>query len=248
MGTCAFSTWAPNIVGELGLCHDVIARCTVMPDFGQSLSNSVHRIHFLFSYTSDITCSFPVNGKFTPQQRLIYEAVLASSRAVMKALKPGVSWTDMHLLAEREALEAMKAGGLLVGDVNEMMKARLGAVFMPHGLGHFLGLDVHDVHGYPADGPARSDQPGLRSLRTARVMAPRMVLTIEPGIYFGEYNLDTALADPELSRFLVADVINQYRGFGGVRIEDDIAITDDGMELMTQVPRTVEEIEKIMAK
>jgi len=199
-------------------------------------------------YTSDITCSFPVNGKFTPQQRLIYEAVLASSRAVMKALKPGVSWTDMHLLAERVALEAMKAGGLLVGDIDEMMKARLGAVFMPHGLGHFLGLDVHDVHGYPADGPARSDQPGLRSLRTARVMAPRMVLTIEPGIYFGEYNLDTALADPELSRFMVADVINQYRGFGGVRIEDDIAITDDGMELMTQVPRTVEEIEKIMAK
>jgi len=199
-------------------------------------------------YTSDITCSFPANGKFTSKQRVIYEAVLASSRAVMKALKPGVSWTDMHLLSERVSLEALKAAGLLVGDVDEMMKVRLGAVFQPHGLGHFLGLDVHDVHGYPTTGPPRSDEPGLRSLRTARTMAPRMVLTIEPGIYFGEYNLDTALADPELSRFMVADVINQYRGFGGVRIEDDIAITDDGMELMTDVPRTVEEIEKIMAE
>ena len=200
------------------------------------------------SYTSDITCSFPANGKFTPKQRLIYEAVLASSRAVMKALKPGVSWTDMHLLAERVALEALKAGGLLVGDVSQMMDARLGAVFMPHGLGHFLGLDVHDVHGYPAAGPPRSSEAGLRSLRTARVMAPRMVLTIEPGIYFGEYNLDTALADPVKSQFLVAEKINEYRGFGGVRIEDDIAVTENGMELMTDVPRTVEEIEKIMAK
>ena len=130
-----------------------------------------------------------------------------------------------------------------------MMQSRLGAVFMPHGLGHFLGCDVHDVHGYPEHGfPERSDQPGLRSLRTARSMQPRMVLTIEPGIYFGDYNLDTALANPDHSRFLVPEMIDQFRGFGGVRIEDDIAITEDGMELMTDVPRTVEEIEKIMAK
>ena len=166
----------------------------------------------------------------------------------MKALKPGVSWTDMHLLSERVSLEALRAGGLLRGDVDEMMRVRLGAVFQPHGLGHFLGCDVHDVHGYPEDGPPRSVEPGLRSLRTARTMAPRMVLTIEPGIYFGDYNLDQALANPEQSRFLVPEMINQYRGFGGVRIEDDIVITDDGMELMTQVPRTAEEIEKLMAK
>jgi len=200
-------------------------------------------------YTSDITCSFPANGKFTAHQKLIYNAVLAASRAVMVALKPGVSWTDMHLLAERVSLEALKEGGLLKGEVDEMMQSRLGAVFMPHGLGHFLGCDVHDVHGYPEHGfPERSDQPGLRSLRTARSMQPRMVLTIEPGIYFGDYNLDTALANPDHSRFLVPEMIDQFRGFGGVRIEDDIAITEDGMELMTDVPRTVEEIEKIMAK
>jgi len=198
-------------------------------------------------YTSDITCSFPANGKFTAKQRLIYEAVLSASRAVFTALKPGVSWKDMHLLAERKALEALKAGGLLTGEVDDMMKNRLGAVFMPHGLGHFLGLDVHDVHGYPEGGIERSTEPGLRSLRTARVMEPRMVLTIEPGIYFGDYNIDTALANPEQSRFLVPDVINQYRGFGGVRIEDDVVVTDDGMELLTDVPRTVEEIEKLMA-
>ena len=167
----------------------------------------------------------------------------------MAALKPGVSWKDMHLLAERVSLEALEAGGLLTGDVDEMMAARLGAVFMPHGLGHFLGLDVHDVHGYPEGGghPGRPAEPGLRSLRTARTMESRMVLTIEPGIYFGDYNLDTALADPALSRFMVPEVIARYRGFGGVRIEDDIVITDDGMELMTDVPRTVDEIEKIMS-
>lgn len=88
-----------------------------------------------YCYSSDITCSFPVNGKFTPDQKIIYEAVLRSNRAVMAALKPGVAWTDMHLLAERTILEDLKKHGLLTGDVHAMMEARLGAVFMPHGLG-----------------------------------------------------------------------------------------------------------------
>uniref|UniRef100_K1PLN4 Xaa-Pro dipeptidase n=1 Tax=Magallana gigas TaxID=29159 RepID=K1PLN4_MAGGI len=200
-----------------------------------------------YCYASDITCSYPANGKFTDKQRGIYEAVYKSSRAVMKALKPGVSWVDMHLLADRVHLEELKKLGLLKGDVEEMMKVRLGAVFMPHGLGHFMGIDTHDVGGYP-EGVERSDKPGLKSLRTAREVKPRMVLTIEPGVYFIDVLLDAALRDPQQSQFMCREVIDQYRGFGGVRIEDDVAVTDDGMELLTCVPRTVEEIEAWMAE
>lgn len=198
-----------------------------------------------YCYTSDITCSFPVNGKFTDKQRKIYEAVLGASRAVMAQVKPGVSWPDMHRLANRKQLEALKEIGILKGDVDEMIKVHLGAVFFPHGLGHFMGLDVHDVGGYP-EGTERIDEPGIRSLRTARILEENMVLTIEPGIYFIDPVLDGALNNPEQAVFINADVLQEYRGFGGVRIEDDIIVTADGMELMTQVPRTVEEIEAHM--
>lgn len=90
----------------------------------------------------------------------------------------------MHLLAERVILEELKAAGILIGEVDEMLEARIGAVFMPHGLGHFLGLDVHDVGGYLGDAVARSTLPGLKSLRTTRLLKERMVITIEPGCYF----------------------------------------------------------------
>ena len=102
-----------------------------------------------YCYASDITCSFPANGKFTPEQKGIYNAVLKSNRAVMSAAKPGVCWVDMHKLAERVVLEELCKVGIIKGDVEAMMKVRLGAVFMPHGLGHFMGIDVHDVGGYP---------------------------------------------------------------------------------------------------
>lgn len=138
-----------------------------------------------FGYAADITCTFPVSGKFTPDQKLIYEAVLKANFAVAEAAKPGVSWVDMHLLANRVLLEELKAGGLLKGDVQEMINAGLGAIFQPHGLGHLLGLDVHDVGGYLSRNPARPTAPrGAEKLRTARVLRERMVLTIEPGCYF----------------------------------------------------------------
>jgi len=98
-------------------------------------------------YCSDITCSFPVSGQFSADQRLVYEAVLAAQHAVFALLKPGVEWTAMHRRAERALLEKLTAGGLLRGDVDAMMAAHMGAVFMPHGLGHLLGLDTHDVGG-----------------------------------------------------------------------------------------------------
>ncbi|XP_073710001.1 xaa-Pro dipeptidase [Misgurnus anguillicaudatus] len=200
-----------------------------------------------YCYSSDITCSFPANGKFTPDQKAIYEAVLKSSRTVMAAMKPGVKWTEMHRLADRVHLEELVKIGIVRGDVDEMLKVHMGAVFMPHGLGHLLGIDVHDVGGYP-EGTERVDEPGLKSLRMGRVVEERMVLTVEPGIYFINHLLDKALNSPDQCKFINNDVLARFRGFGGVRIEDDIAVTADGVELLTCVPRTVEEIEAFMAE
>ncbi|KAM7014777.1 xaa-Pro dipeptidase [Tautogolabrus adspersus] len=200
-----------------------------------------------YCYSSDITCSFPANGKFTADQRAIYEAVLKSSRTVMAAIKPGVKWTDMHRLADRVHLEELVKIGIVTGSVEDMLKVHLGSVFMPHGLGHLLGIDVHDVGGYP-EGLERVNEPGLKSLRMGRLVQERMVLTVEPGIYFINHLLDEALANPAQSCFINNQVLARFRGFGGVRIEDDIAVTHDGIELLTCVPRTVEEIEAFMAE
>ncbi|XP_048646928.1 xaa-Pro dipeptidase isoform X2 [Marmota marmota marmota] len=197
-------------------------------------------------FASDITCSFPANGKFTEDQKAIYEAVLRSCRAVMSTMKPGVWWPDMHRLADRIHLEELARIGILQGSVDAMVEVHLGAVFMPHGLGHLLGLDVHDVGGYP-EGVERIDEPGLRSLRTARHLEPGMVLTVEPGIYFIDHLLDQALADPAQACFFNREVLQRFRGFGGVRIEEDVVVTESGIELLTCVPRTVEEIEACMA-
>jgi len=185
---------------------------------------------------------------FTEKQKIVYNAVLKANRAVFAACRPGVAWADMHLLANRVLLEELLSAGILRGSVTEMMSVNLaGRLFQPHGLGHFMGCDVHDVGGYLEGHPERATIPGLRSLRTARVLQANMVLTIEPGCYFIDFLIDRALADPELSQFIVADRLNEYRGQGGVRIEDDVIITETGAELMNQVPRTVEEIEGWMA-
>ncbi|XP_072574451.1 xaa-Pro dipeptidase [Paramormyrops kingsleyae] len=199
-----------------------------------------------YCYSSDITCSFPANGKFTDDQKAIYEAVLKSSRAALAAIKPGVLWPDMHRLTDRVQLEELVKIGILKGSVDDMLKAHMGAVFMPHGLGHLMGIDVHDVGGYP-EGVVRIDEPGLKSLRMGRAVLERMVLTVEPGIYFIDHLLDQALASPAQQCFIDRDVLARFRGFGGVRIEDNIAVTAGGVELLTCVPRTVQEIEEFMA-
>jgi len=201
-----------------------------------------------YCFCSDITCSYPANGKFTEKQKVIYNAVLRASKAVIDALKPGVSWIAMHKLANRITLEDLVKAGILKGDVDEMMKVNLaGRCFQPHGLGHFIGNDVHDVGGYLEGHPPRQEGLGLKNLRTARDLKENMVVTVEPGCYFIDHVLDNALTDPEIGKFFVKEKIEEYRGFGGVRIEDDIIITKDGCEVMSIVPRTVEDIEMWMA-
>nr|GEZ78048.1 xaa-Pro dipeptidase [Tanacetum cinerariifolium] len=196
-------------------------------------------------YASDITCSFPVNGKFTSNQRLIYNAVLDAHDAVISIMKPGVNWVDMHKLAEKVILEALKKGSLIVGDVDEMMVERLGSAFMPHGLGHLMGLDTHDPGGY-LQGAERPKEAGLRSLRTSRDLIDGMVITVEPGCYFIDALLVPAMESPKTSKFFNHEEITKFRGFGGVRIESDLYVTSDGCVNMTKVPRKIEDVEAVM--
>lgn len=203
-----------------------------------------------YGYASDITCSYPLSGKFTDKQKNIYNAVLSANRAVMDAVKPGVSWVDMHLLANKVVLQNLLDFGLLNGSVDELIEQNVGAIFQPHGLGHLIGIDVHDVGGYlklPSC-PARPTKPGFKNLRTARVLKENMVLTIEPGCYFITALIEKALNDEKISHFFDKKVLDEYKNFGGVRIEDVVIIKASGAENLVNVPRTVEEIEKWMSK
>ncbi|KAH9801235.1 AMP N domain-containing protein [Citrus sinensis] len=193
-------------------------------------------------YGSDITCSFPVNGKFTSDQSLIYNAVLKAHNAVINAMKPGVCWVDMHKLAEKIILESLKKGGVMVGNVDEMMAARLGAVFMPHGLGHFLGIDTHDPGGYP------KILHCCCPLDIALLLYfDVVVITVEPGCYFIDALLVPAMENESTSKFFNHEVIGRFKDFGGVRIESDVLVTANGSKNMTSVPREISDIEAIMA-
>ena len=200
-------------------------------------------------YVSDVTSTVPVNGVFDDRQKGIYNIVLDANREVFKNAKPGVSWLDMHLLAEKIILEGLQKIGLLSGDyeVEDMLRDRVAYYFMPHGLGHLMGIDVHDVGGYLSFTPPRSKEVGLSSLRTARYLEKNMILSDEPGIYFIPYLLEKGFSDEKVSKYFVQDKIKEYYDFGGVRIEDDILITDVGcVNLTAGLPRTTEEIEKAM--
>jgi len=200
-------------------------------------------------YASDITCSFPANGKFTEDQKMIFECVQAMQFAVLDALKPGVEWVEMHGLAYRVGLEKLVEGGLLKGEVEEMMKENVMSSFMPHGLGHFMGLDVHDVGGYPSGkGLKRDERRGFKSLRTGRRMEVGMVITVEPGVYFIDLLMDELVKEERLSKFVDVEMLeSRFRGFGGVRLEDDVVIVEGGVRNLTRAPRTVEDVEGVMA-
>lgn len=196
-------------------------------------------------YASDVTRTYPANGRFTDEQAAVYQTVLNALNSVINDIKPGVKMEDLHLSAARIILEGMKRMGLVKGSVDDLMENDIFALFFPHGLGHFLGLDTHDVGGYPK-GVERIDRPGIRFLRARRELQPGMVVTIEPGLYFIPALLKKAFEDEAKSQFLNADKLQAYFEFGGVRIEDNVIITEDGCENMTSVPKEIKEIEKII--
>ncbi|KAJ4913410.1 Metallopeptidase M24 family protein [Raphanus sativus] len=239
--TCICATGDNSAVLHYG--HAAAPNDRTFEDGDLALLDMGGEYHF---YASDITCSFPVNGKFTSDQSLIYNAVLKAHNSVISAMKPGVNWVDMHKLAERIILESLKKGSILTGDVDEMMVERLGAVFMPHGLGHFMGIDTHDTGGYPM-GVERPKEPGLKSLRTARDLLEGMVITVEPGCYFIKALLIPAMENAKTSKFFNRETIERFKNIGGVRIESDLVVTANGCKNMTNVPRETWEIEAVMA-
>ncbi|WP_372639068.1 aminopeptidase P family protein [Fodinibius sp.] len=198
-------------------------------------------------YASDFTRTYPASGSFTSIQSTVYEAVLDAQKQVIEAAKPDVKMEDLHVMAARVMMQGLKDAGIVSGTLDDLMKKDVFALFFPHGLGHFLGLDTHDVGGYP-QGVERIERPGIKYLRMRRTLQPGMVLTIEPGLYFVPALLKPALEDDTLSQFLNASRLQELMDFGGVRIEDNLIITDDGHENLTDVPKERADIEKAMKK
>ena len=196
-------------------------------------------------YASDFSRTFPVNGRFTSDQAGVYDAVLTAQKQVIEAIKPGVRMEDLHMMAARTMMEGLLRMGIIKGSLDDIMETNIFALFFPHGLGHFLGLDTHDVGGYPK-GVERIDRPGIFYLRARRELEAGMVITIEPGIYFVPAVLEPALQDSTKRMFLNAEKVHQFMGFGGIRIEDDIVVTENGYENLTHIAKERDEIERLM--
>ena len=196
-------------------------------------------------YASDVTRTYPANGRFSGDQAAIYQIVLDALNQCIENVKPGVKMEDLHMGASRIILQGLKELGVVKGDIDDMMENNIFALFFPHGLGHFLGLDTHDVGGYP-QGVERIDRPGIKFLRVRRELMPGMVITIEPGIYFIPALLKPALENAEQAKYLNADKVESLLNFGGIRIEDNLIITEEGYENLTDVPKEIQDIEEVM--
>ena len=203
-------------------------------------------------YSSDITRTTPVGGKFSRQQKDIYEIVLKANTEAIKATRPGLSNLDLHLMACKIIASGMKELGLMKGDVDEAVAAGAHALFMPHGLGHMMGLDVHDMEalgenfiGYNND-VKRSDQFGLAFLRFALAYKPGHVFTVEPGCYFIPELIEKWKTEGKFIEFLNYSNIDSYLSIGGIRIEDDVLITENGHKVLGKpIPKTVKEVESV---
>lgn len=200
-------------------------------------------------YASDITRTFPVNGRFSDRQRRIYEIVLAAQMAVINAASPAHDNKQLHLLAARTIAGGLTDLGLMKGNPDDAVAAGAHALFFPHGIGHMMGLDVHDMEdlgdivGYP-EGEQRSSQFGLGFLRMTRQLEPGFVITVEPGIYFIPALIDQWRAENRHAEFIDYDAIEGYKGFGGIRIEDDLLITADGARVLGPgIAKTIDEVE-----
>ena len=238
---------------------------TILTQHGETLHNSARHkqiesgklvvvdagVENLEHYVSDHTRTYPSSGKFTAQQRDIYQIVLDCHEHAFAQTRPGVTYRQVHLSAVRLMLEELKSLGLLRGDVDEMVAAGIGGLFMPHGLGHNMGIDVHDMEeygenlvGYDPD-QTRARQLGLGNLRMARVLRPGHVITDEPGIYFIPALIEKFKREGLGGDFVNYAALESYYGFGGIRIEDDVLVTPDGARRLGhhRLPVTVEEIE-----
>ena len=208
------------------------------------------------NYCSDNTRVTPISGKFTQQQRDIYQAVEAAHDWVIANAKPNVKWLDMHLGACRILTDHLKSIGLMKGDTDEAVHAGAHALFMPHGLGHMMGLDVHDMEGLGQNyvGFDEEVQPstqfGLNCLRCGRRLQKGFVMTDEPGIYFIPHLIDLWKSQNMHKDFINYEAIEPFRNFGGVRLEDDIIITDAGCQIIGDkiIPYHIDDVEAYISK
>ena len=243
---------------------------TILTQHGETLHNHLHDkviepgklmvidagVEANSHYASDFTRTYPTAGKFTPKQREIYQIVCDCNNYAFSLTRPGITYREVHLATARKMLEGLSALGLVKGDLDEMVAAGIAGLFQPHGLGHNMGLDVHDMEdlgenyvGYDPD-QKRAKQLGLGSLRMARRLVPGHVITDEPGIYFIPALIEKFKREGLGSDFVNYEKLKAYYDFGGIRIEDDVLVTPDGARRLgtSRLPVTPDEVEEAMGR
>jgi Xaa-Pro aminopeptidase len=204
-------------------------------------------------YCSDITRTVPVGGKFNDRQKAIYEIVLDANLKSIQICKPGMSYRDVHFAACLTLAEGLKKLGLMKGDMQKAVENSAHALFMPHGLGHMMGLDVHDMEnlgedyvGYD-DETTRAKEFGTAYLRCGKTLKEGFVITVEPGCYFIPQLIKQWKNEQKFAEYINYDEVEKYLDFGGIRIEDDVLITKDGCRVLGKpIPKTLAEIETMM--
>ena len=243
---------------------------TILTQHGETLHNHLHDkviepgklmvidagVEANSHYASDFTRTYPTSGKFTTRQREIYQIVCDCNNYAFSLTRPGITYREVHLATARKMLEGLSALGLVKGDLDEMVAAGIAGLFQPHGLGHNMGLDVHDMEdlgenlvGYDPD-QQRAKQLGLGSLRMARRLVPGHVITDEPGIYFIPALIEKFRQEGLGGDFVNYEKLKAYYDFGGIRLEDDVLVTADGARRLGahRLPVTPDEVEEAMAK
>lgn len=256
-----------------GIAHSqgaMVSFATILSQNGETLHNHKHHQTLTdgrmividagaetnMNYCSDFTRTIPSSGKFTEQQKDIYRIVSAANNLAIDIARPNITYREVHLEACRLIVHGLSNIGIIKGDIDEAVAVGAHALFMPHGLGHNMGLDVHDMEdlgenyvGYDEQ-TQRSTQFGLASLRMGKRLKPGNVITVEPGIYFIPALIDKWKAEGINKDFINFDALESYRTFGGIRLEDDIVITANGCKLLgsKRLPITVEDVEREMAQ
>jgi Xaa-Pro aminopeptidase len=211
-----------------------------------------HGAETAMHYAGDLTRTCPVDRRFTERQKDVYNIVLDAEVNAIASLRPGLTYKEVHLATARRMSEGLKALGLMKGDLDEAVAQGAHALFFPHGLGHMIGLDVHDMEdlgenyvGY-TDEVQRSEQFGTAYLRLGRALEPGFVLTVEPGLYFIPELMDQWEAEGKFTDFINYGKLKDWRSFGGIRIEDNVLVTEDGHRVLGRpVPKTVAEVEAL---
>ena len=241
---------------------------TILTQHGETLHNHLHDkviepgkllvidagAESVEHYASDFTRTYPTSGKFTTKQREIYQIVCDCNEEAFRLTRPGITYREVHLAAARKCLEGLSALGLVRGDLDEMVACGIAGLFQPHGLGHNMGLDVHDMEdlgedlvGYDAD-QTRAKQLGLGSLRMARRLVPGHVITDEPGIYFIPALIEQWKREGTGRDFVDYEKLASYHDFGGIRLEDDVLVTADGARRLgpARLPIAPDDVEAAM--